>query len=217
MIISVFAVVLGVATPEIPELTAERLNALQLAEVTACNGRPEALRYPIGDEAIAIRADSDVRRSGDLLSVGRAHFLAVPFHPETISGQSHSYVGRYRAAPIVLLANTKGEGWGYTLVDPASGASVDVAGLPPPGPDGRTFVGVTREEDYHASGVEIVTWRDGRLELTTFWMRACGLAWDGPDRINYRLGFDGHDEAFIERRDGRWTVHSPERPTETPR
>jgi len=180
------------------------LNRLTLADLTPCDGSESAPFFELPAEATALRAERQVRRHGRRLRVGRAVFRNRVMDAELGLGESHGYIGRYAGVPIVLLASTVMEGWGFTLVDPASGRFIETAGVPVLGPDGHTFVGAPRNEDYHDAAIEISEWRGGRFVDHRVEIAACGLAWDGPDRITFRSGFAGGAPGALERRDGVW-------------
>jgi hypothetical protein len=214
--VSVCLLVAGVAVAE-PRATTTP-GRLSLAELSACNGSTEAPVAAFAAETAALRADRQAHRTGrriaeyrgqarrhrQRLVIGRAVLLDRTIDVDTGDGVIRSFVGRYGRSPVVLVAQTFFESSNYLLVDTASGDSLVTGGAPVRGPGGRVFAATTRSEGYSEPSVEIVEWRNGRFFFVRFDIRACGLAWDGPERLTYRSGFSGGAAGAIERRDGHW-------------
>ena len=199
-------------------LNPANLEAVGLANITVCNGdtqwTPPVTMVP---EVTALSAATGVKRSGNLLRVGRARFRNIPFNDDQTRGLAYTFAGRFAAAPVALVRVIRSAGDAWILVDPKTGANQDVAAFPMPGPDGHTFVSAALENDYDATGIEIVEWRNGRFIETRLEARfPCGLAWDGPDAVSLWLKTGpGNDPAVdwkparLVRKDGVWTIEGP--------
>lgn len=205
----------GSAAAEPVPVTPDRLS---LDALSACTGSSEAPEPSFAGEAAALRVDRLARRAGrriathagearrhrQRLVIGRAVLADATIDTSTGDGVIRSYLGRYGRSPVALVAQTFFESSNYLLVDAASGDTRVTGGAPMRGPGGRVFAATTRSEGYSAPSVEIIEWRGGRFAYSRFDIQACGLAWDGPDRLTYRSGFAGGATGAIERRDGRW-------------
>lgn len=200
-------------------LNPANLEAVGLANITVCNGdtrwTPPITMVP---EVTALGTATGVKRSGNLLRVGRARFRDIPFNDEQTRGLAYTFAGRFAAAPVALVRVVRSAGDAWILVDPKTGASQDVAAFPMPGPDGHTFISAALENEYDATGIEIVEWRNGRfIETRLEASFPCGLAWDGPDAVSLWLKTGpGNDPAVdwkparLVRKDGVWTIEGPD-------
>jgi hypothetical protein len=191
---------------------------LSLTALSACDGSDEGPRPVLADEAAALRADRQARRAGPLIAeyaggprrrrqrlvIGRAVLVDRTIDPQSGDGVIRSFAGRYGGSPVALVRQRFFESVSYLLVDASSGRTLVTGGAPVRGPGGRVFAAVTRSGGYAEPSVEVIDWRGGGFGVTRFAIRACGLAWDGLERLRYRSGFDGGAAGVIERRDGRW-------------
>lgn len=199
-------------------LNPARLEDLSLAAITVCNGDTQwTPPIAMAPETNALAGATGVRRSGRTLTVGRARFRNINFNADQTEGVAYTYVGRYAAAPIALVRVVYFEGDGWIMVDPATGAQQDLATFPLPGPDGRSFVSASLENEYDDTALTMVEWHDGKLTETRLEVKfPCGLAWDGPDAVTFWLKTGAGNDPAVDwkparliRVNGVWTIEGP--------
>jgi hypothetical protein len=192
------------------------IDDLAISEITPCNGRLDwSPSLKTAEEARAIAANPSVRRTGKRLRIGRATYVSRIVDPDADNGIEYAFIGRYRAAPLVLISITQYETFAWSLVDPATGEHAEAASLPLPAPGGHSFASATRSDGYNEPGLDIIEWRDGHVTTSSVAAAAaypCDLKWEGPDTLSLRLRVGETSEwrvARVVRKDGEWVLQGP--------
>ena len=140
-------------------------------------------------------------------------YVDKPAPPEADDGVGYVFIGRYRAAPLLLVSVSQYETYAWRLADPATGEHADAAGLPLPGPGGHVFASATRSDGYNEPGLQIIEWRNGRFSGVALEAAyPCDLVWRSSDELSFRLRVGESAEwrpARAIRKDGAWSIEGP--------
>jgi hypothetical protein len=190
------------------------IDDLTPAQITPCNGNIHwSPQLEPASELDALAANPSVRRSGKRLRIGKVTYVNKQVPPEVDNGIGFTFMGRYRAAPLLLVAVAQYETYAWRLVDPKSGQHSDAAGFPLPGPGGHVFAAATRSDGYNEPGLQIIEWRDGRFSGVNLEAAyPCDLVWRGQDELSFRLRVGETAEwlpARAVRKDGAWAIEGP--------
>ena len=118
-----------------------------------------------GREARAIAASQGrVKRSGDVLTVGKARLKTKTVDGDSDDGAEYEYLGGFARSGVEVVFVMRYEDMAWRLIDPRSGQSIETGGPPLASPDGKTIAAVGDDSlinEFHA--IDIIDYQGGKF------------------------------------------------------